>query len=552
MQPDRTPSPRSTGTLSLDPPQTSLDHSPSAEPALDQTSKLGDQSTHHEIDQIDQRENPLMAETFEPNQDPAPELREEDVDHRDPELTEPSDPASTQPLQSNSSKRIGNFLVVLKNRNFLTLWSGQVFSQLADKIFLVLMIALIAANFQSQGESISRWVSSIMVAFTLPAILFGAIAGVYVDRWSKKLVLVGSNLLRGSFVLSIPIWLGVLRGQIWGDLPLGFLVLLLITFSVSTLTQYFAPAEQSTIPLIVPRPHLLTANALYTTTMMAALILGFAVGEPLLSLADYGIRQILPSIRFGPTLLVGGAYLLAGFILILLQTQEGKRVRQSVQQHVWTDLQEGWSYLKQAPLVRAAMLQLVILFSIFAALAVLAVRMAEVIPELGAAQFGVLLSSAGIGMAIGAALIGHSGSYFSRSAWGLYGSLGLSVTLIVMGWATRSLITTLILIGLLGLTGALVAVPMQTLIQEETPAALRGKVFGLQNNLVNIALSLPLVLAGVAETYWGLSPVLIGLGGLTGGAGVLIWSMVRRVIIQETTDQPNPQPTPNSETSENV
>ncbi|MEO0356443.1 MAG: hypothetical protein AAF268_16605, partial [Cyanobacteria bacterium P01_A01_bin.3] len=67
-------------------------------------------------------------------------------------------------------------------------------------------------------------------------------------------------------------------------------------------------------------------------------------------------------------------------------------------------------------------------------------------------------------------------------------------------------------------------VPMQTLIQEETPAAMRGKVFGLQNNLVNIALSLPLALASVAEHQFGLSPVLMTLAALSVLSGLVGWA----------------------------
>ena len=75
----------------------------------------------------------------------------------------------------------GGFLPVLKNRNFLALWSGQVFSQLADKVYLVLMIAIIASRFQSENQTISGWVSAIMMAFTIPAVLFGSVAGVFVN-----------------------------------------------------------------------------------------------------------------------------------------------------------------------------------------------------------------------------------------------------------------------------------------------------------------------------------------------------------------------------------
>ena len=64
---------------------------------------------------------------------------------------------------------------------------------------------------------------------------------------------------------------------------------------------------------------------------------------------------------------------------------------------------------------------------------------------------------------------------------------------------------------------------MQTTMQEQTPEELRGKVFGLQNNAVNIALSLPLALAGVAETFFGLQWVLLSLAILIVTGGLLTW-----------------------------
>jgi MFS family permease len=74
---------------------------------------------------------------------------------------------------------------------------------------------------------------------------------------------------------------------------------------------------------------------------------------------------------------------------------------------------------------------------------------------------------------------------------------------------------------LLGVGAALVAIPAQTTIQEDTPEAQRGKVFGLQNNLINITLSLPLVLAGALVSSYGLVPVLWLLAALALVAALL-------------------------------
>ncbi len=429
------------------------------------------------------------------------------------------------------------FFPVLKNRNFLTLWSGQVFSQLADKVYLVLMIALIASRFQSDDQSISGWVSSIMIAFTIPAVLFGSIAGVFVDRWSKKTVLVLTNLLRGGLVFALPPLLWLSKG--WSPLaglPVGFCVLLGITFLVSTLTQFFAPAEQSTLPLVVERRHLLSANSLYTTTMMASVIIGFAVGEPLLALADTLISKLgWTAIGLGKELVVASGYTIAGVILLWLRTGEKSRLATNATDeaieaeapHVWQDIRDGLRFLAEQGRVRSALIQLVILFSVFAALAVLSVRLAEVTPEIKSSQFGFLLAMGGVGMAIGATFIGQFGQRFPHAQLSLVGSLGMAASLFGISLSVTRLIPTLLLIAALGGFAAVVGVPMQTAIQEETPEAMRGKVFGLQNNAINIALSLPLALAGVAETFFGLRAVFLGLAVLVVAGGVLTWYISR-------------------------
>lgn len=412
------------------------------------------------------------------------------------------------------------FLPVFKNRNFLTLWGGQVFSQIADKVYLVMAIALVANQFQAEGQSISGWVSAITIAFTIPAVLFGFIAGVLVDRWHKKDVLVTTNILRGGFVLLLPILVWLSEGQtLFGGIPLGFIMLLGVTLLVSTLTQFFAPAEQAAIPLLVQRRHLLSANSLYTTTMMASVIIGFAVGEPVLAFAN----QLLGHLNYSEEIVVGASYVLSGILLLLMQVREKVDVKERAKTKVWEDLKTGLAVLRDKPRVRSALIQLIILFCAFAALAVLAVRVAEIMPELRAEQFGFLLAANGVGMAIGAAIVGQIGSNFVPRRLNLYGSIGVAVCLVGLSFYTSQLIPCLIVITLLGFSAAWVGIPMQTIIQAETPEEQRGKVFGLQNNAVNIALTLPLALASIAETQFGLGPVLQSLGVIVALGGLITW-----------------------------
>lgn len=413
------------------------------------------------------------------------------------------------------------FLPVLQNQRFLILWLGQIFSQLADKVYLVLMISLIATNFPHSNpeDSISGWVSAIMISSTIPAVLFGSLAGVYVDRWRKKTIMVASNLLRGILVLFLPLFLWI-AGNKTGllGLPLWFLILLVTTFVESILTQFFAPAEQATIPLIVKRRHLLPANSLYTTTMMVMLIVGFAIGEPLFSLADTILRPF--SIDFGRELIVGILYIIAGLILAFVETGEKPEHFRKENPHALQDIWDGILYLGKNHKVRNALTRLVILFCVFAALAVLAVPLAEK-TGLKAEQFGFLLAAGGLGIGIGAGFIGNWGQRFSPAKMGFWGSVGVASCLLGLAIFTRQLWLVLFITTVLGVFAALVGVPMQTTIQVETPPDMRGKVFGLQNNGVNIALSLPLALAGIAETFLGLKLVMIILASLTLVGGLL-------------------------------
>lgn len=430
-------------------------------------------------------------------------------------------PESTPPTSQG-------FAPIFKNNRFLILWSGQIFSQLADKVYLVLMIAIIANRFQLADQPISKWVSPVMIAFTIPAVLFGSLAGVYVDRWQKKSILVISNLLRGILVLALPALLLVSQGQeLIEAIPLGYSLMLGITFIVSVFTQFFAPAEQAVIPLIVKKRNLLAANSLYTTTMMALLIIGFAIGDPLLNVADSLAMQVGLSGGIGKALLVGGAYAIAGIILLALQTDEELESSDQKQPRVWQDIRDGIKYLGENSTVRNALIQLVILFSIFAALAVLAVSMAEQIPQIEAKSFGILLAAAGVGMGISAGILGSKGENLDPNRLSLIGSVGVAASLAGLSFATQNLWFALAMTALLGAFAALVGVPMQTTIQSETPVSKRGKVFGLQNNAVNIALSLPLVLAAEAETRFGLPAVMLGLGAIAAVGGVLTWYLLQ-------------------------
>ncbi len=239
--------------------------------------------------------------------------------------------------------------------------------------------------------------------------------------------------------------------------------------------------------------------------MMASVIIGFAVGEPLLALADTLAAHLgWTAIGLGKELVVGSGYAIAGLILLLLRIREklgngfssnessdGKSY-DSETPHFVQDIREGLRYLGQQQHVRNALVQLVILFSVFAALAVLSVRLAEVMPAIKSSQFGFLLAAGGVGMAIGATFIGQFGQRFLHHQLSLFGSVGMAASLAGLSIFTEQLIPALLLIMLTGLFAAMVGVPMQTTIQEETPEEMRGKILGFKITRLTLLSACPL------------------------------------------------------------
>jgi MFS family permease len=420
---------------------------------------------------------------------------------------------------------------VLTIPDFRWLWLGQVFSQLADKFYIVLMVFLIAQTWvkgvpeanpalaeaasairlelpETRAQMITLLATGIYAANTLPAMLLGTVAGVWADRWPKRSVMVASNALRALLVLFAPLCL--LPAPQWLGLSLGYWGLVLMTFLESVLTQFFAPAEQASLPQLVPAELLLAANSLYQATSMAATIVGFALGDPILRLLQAGLARL--GIGGGEFFLLPLCYGIAALAISRIRWQEPP-IRPS-RASVWEEIGDGVAVLRERPRVAGAMLQLVLLYSLLAALYVLAISLASAVPGLGPTRFGTLLAMSGLGLAAGALSVAQLGHGLNRRHLATAGLGTIGWSLLLLGQLRGNLVFTLLLCAVLGVGSAMLAIPAQTTIQEETPEALRGKVFGLQNNLINIALSLPLVIAGTVVSRWGLLPVLWGLSAI--------------------------------------
>lgn len=372
------------------------------------------------------------------------------------------------------------YLAVLRNRQFLALWIAQILAQLVDKVVLILLIALAVAD---GGSDVNARESSVMIAMTLPAVFLGSIAGIFVDWNPKREVLILCNFLRAACLFVIPF------------APRSLAVLLLFTFLISTLTNFFAPAEQSAIPLIVPKQDLLAANALFTITEVSSLIVGFAIGAPLLAFT----LGLFPEARaYSREVLLGSLYVISGLFLFALPKDEIIHPKK-LGSGVWTDLREAFQYVRHNHLIGGAMLQMILLYAVLGAMQKLSLNLAEVVTG-NREEFGSFVASVGVGLAIGALILGKFGKKFAHRPLPFIGFIGMAIGLMMFAFVSNQWVAWLI--GtFIGVNGALIVIPMRTAIQEHTPENMRGKVFGLLNNGENIAASLPLAVIAVSLDF---------------------------------------------------
>jgi hypothetical protein len=353
----------------------------------------------------------------------------------------------------------------------------------------------------------STSVSLLILSFLVPAVIFGAIAGVYTDRNDRRLILVITNAARGVLFLALLL--------VQRDLALIYL----LTIAISTLTTFFGPAEAAIIPVIVGRRQLLAANSLYLLTFQGSFFVGFALLGPLVvNIAGQSWLFVI----------VAATYLIGAALCLLLPKhnpriggpdpvealgEAGTAVRTT-----FGELVDGVRYIGTNRQIFWPLAYLALTASLIGVLGVLGPGFATQVLGLSERDFVVVVLPLGIGLVMGILVLNVYGKLFSRRRGIEGGLIGLGAMLLALSLAqplvTRfaiavPLLSIVIAVAFaLGIAYAFVAVPAQTQLQEELPENVRGRVFGVLNMLVSIASFLPIILVGPIADVVG-TPVVV-------------------------------------------
>ena len=412
---------------------------------------------------------------------------------------------------------------LLRNRPFLALWSAQVLSQTAANALTSALIVLVAEITRANTSS-----SFLILLAVIPAVLFGVVAGVFVDHTDRRLVLIVTNGLRALAVAVV-----LLFGQ---DLVTAYVV----NFLVAAVTVFFVPAEAATIPGIVRKRDLLAANSLFTFTFNGAFLLGFIVLAPI-AIAFAGYTALFGTI----VAMFALAAILCATLPPSAPVQEALRVEVAGEavEKSRRDIGEALRLLARQPRIAWSLVYIAVTYTLVAVAGAMApgyVREVLLLPERSVA---LLVAPAGFGVVVGLGLLnvaqrrlGHAGAI----------GLGLVVTMVALLVLAAARPLALVVgragaggglpgppyfIGLVvltafvfGLAYAFITVPSMTAIQTELPDHVRGRVFGVLNVLISVFSLLPLVVVGPIADIWGVAPVFVGAAVLV----AIVWLGGRR------------------------
>lgn len=395
------------------------------------------------------------------------------------------------------------FATVVKNRNFFVLWMAQILSQTAQNGIHFVQIILIETLTRSTAH-----MAVMILSFSLPAVILSSIAGIAVDRLSNKLVMLGSNAIRVLTVATYIIVLDRLGG--WSLL----LVIYAVTFISSAVGQFFAPAEATTIPMLVGEERLLTANALFNLTLIGTQVVGLVIVAPL-TVKILGIK--------GSFATVAVMYLLASLLLSRIPRDKPRLVVKagaSMLKTAWEELREGWRYVASKRSILIALSQLTMTTTLLLMMAMIApgysTRVLGMLPEDAIFVF----APAGVGMLANTFLVGRFGYRFRREVMSSVGFSAMVVTLLGFGlagfdlplWAVIPKVPAIMALSLtLGAEISMVVIPSETLLQEKSPPELRGRVIAVYFLLANLVAIPIMLMVGTMADRIGIPQVVMGV-----------------------------------------
>ena len=390
---------------------------------------------------------------------------------------------------------------VLRIKTMRRLWYAQIVSNFGDFVALFAVIGLMTYKMHASAQQ----VTGVQIAYQVPIAVLGILAGVFVDRWPLKTTLIASDVIRGLLCLLL----------LLSSMPWHFY---LILAAISVVSSFFGPAQGVVIREVVPPHGLRSSNALMQQVMFIMRIVGPAVAGMLVGFFGWYACYVLDAASF---------FASASFIASLVIKRSAP-----VQQHtvaedrgavakIWHEMQQGLSFIVHHAGLLFVILALaagMFIMGCFGPLIAVYVRDAI---HAGNTIYAWASAMIGIGILTGINLLNTFGKKLKNTLLVYAGLLGIAVGLVLLVAFTQ-VWSTLLGDFIIGFSVAEIIIPAQTLMQEETPRELMGRVGSTVMSVIFSAQILGLVLSGMLAQWtsvrvvFGLCAGMLGIFTLAG------------------------------------
>lgn len=405
---------------------------------------------------------------------------------------------------------------VLTNRSFLLLWLAQLISQSAQNAILFTLLIIVTKL--TKG---STYTSILVLSFVIPSVVFGVFSGVLVDLWSKRLLLIYTNvarcLLAVAFLFS--------RDHV--------LLLILISIFFATSSQIFGTTDAVTVPSVVPKDQLMAANSMFSMAVTGSQLIGMIFLAPIL------LPTIGEAWLFFVAALMFAVSVACAYFMPPIPNSDAAPDRSLPTlrelRNAGGDYAHTLRTLAKDPVSTLALIHYATGSSMVLLFAVLVPRYMQTVLGVSPDKAVTIFAPVGVGAIVGLRALPLIAARFGKQRTVIIGMCGLAICVLALGLVepiahllknTDNLnpfaqqragglsvlvLLTMAFAGPLGFTYALVNAPAQTVLHERAPAEMRGRVFAAQVVLANAVGILPLILAGSVADIFGVSPVLFAI-----------------------------------------
>ncbi|QOR34820.1 MFS transporter [Clostridium sp. 'deep sea'] len=379
-------------------------------------------------------------------------------------------------------KLLGDFKAVMKNKVFMRMWLAQAISNFGDAIVKIALIILIT----NKTKSVTA-VSTIMAIQIIPIIFVGPFAGVIIDRASRKLILIASDIARAMLIMGI----------VYAP---NLAIIYLCSFFIGLAGCFYTPARMSLTPDIVGKEQFMSAQSLTTSTYHALALAGPALGGIIVACLGVELAFIIDSLTF----------VISAFILLL--TTIPQRVKSSVKESYLSGFKSGLQYIKGSKQLLFLLSFSGLILLIAGGYSVLFIDYINNVLKASPTHFGFIQSMLATGLLLASLLVGYFSKKIKRGSV-IVNSMLLSGMVSCFMFTKPGVAVMYIWAFVIGSSDGLMDIPLSSLLIDNTNANVRGRVMSVYSSLIKVCSLLGLSLCGIIAKKLGTANTM-GLMGL--------------------------------------